>query len=70
MSEPIQAISQGNYILATQQEVSHDSTLSGYGTENSPLSVVNPLPYPIEFVATSAAATGTNILYVVTGSNQ
>ena len=32
------------------------------------IGVVNPLLYPIEFVSTSAAATGTNILYVVTGS--
>ena len=40
MSEPIQSISQGNYILATQQEVSHDNTLSGDGTTASPLGVV------------------------------
>lgn len=40
MSEPIQSISQGNYILATQQEVSHDNTLSGNGTSASPLGVV------------------------------
>ena len=40
MSEPIQAISQGNYILATQQEVSHDNSLSGNGTVESPLGVV------------------------------
>ena len=39
MSE-IQSISQGNYILATQQEVSHDSSLSGTGTVDSPLGVV------------------------------
>lgn len=37
MSEPIQSISQGNYILATQQEVSHDTTLIGNGTVDSPL---------------------------------
>lgn len=36
----IQSISQGNYILATQQEVSHDNTLSGNGTSASPLGVV------------------------------
>lgn len=70
MSEPIQAISQGNYILATQQEVSHDNSLSGTGMADSPLGVVNPLPYPVEFVATSAAATGANILYVVTGTGE
>lgn len=40
MSEPIQSISQGNYILATQQEISHDNTLSGNGTVDSPLGVV------------------------------
>lgn len=39
MSEPIQSISQGNYILATPQEVSHDNTLSGNGTVDSPLGV-------------------------------
>ena len=37
MSEPIQSIAQNNYILATQQEVSHDNTLSGNGTVDSPL---------------------------------
>ena len=42
MSEPIQSISQGNYILATQQEVSHDNTLSGNGTSASPLGVDSP----------------------------
>lgn len=40
MSEPIQSISQGDYILVTQQEVSHDSSLSGNGTVDSPLGVV------------------------------
>ena len=39
MSE-IRSLSQSNYILATQQEVSHDNTLSGNGTVNSPLGVV------------------------------
>lgn len=39
MSEPIQSIAQNNYILATQQEVSHDSSLSGNGTVDSPLGV-------------------------------
>ena len=36
MSE-IQSIATNNYILATQQEVSHDSSLSGNGTVDSPL---------------------------------
>ena len=40
MSEPIQSIAQNNYILATQKEVSHDNTLSGNGTVESPLGVV------------------------------
>ena len=40
MSEQIQSIAQNNYILATQQEVSHDNTLSGNGTVDSPLGVV------------------------------
>ena len=40
MSEPIQSIAQNNYILATQQEVSHDNTLSGNGMADSPLSVI------------------------------
>ena len=40
MSESIQSIAQNNYILATQQEVSHDNTLSGNGTVDSPLGVV------------------------------
>lgn len=39
MSEHIQSIAQNNYILATQQEVSHDNTLSGNGTLDSPLGV-------------------------------
>ena len=39
MSEPIQSIAQNNYILATQKEVSHDNTLSGNGTLDSPLGV-------------------------------
>ena len=40
MSDPIQSISQNNFLLATQQEVSHDNTLSGNGTVDSPLGVV------------------------------
>lgn len=40
MSEPIQSIAQNNYILATQQEVSHDNTLSGNGMTDSPLGVI------------------------------
>ena len=40
MSEQIQSIAKNNYILATPQEVSHDNTLSGNGTVDSPLGVV------------------------------
>ena len=39
MSDPIRSISQNNFLLAAQQEVSHDNTLSGNGTEASPLGV-------------------------------
>ena len=41
MSDPIRSISQNNYLLATQQEVSHDNTLTGNGTPESPLGVAN-----------------------------
>ena len=41
MSDPIRSISQNNYILATQREVSHDNTLTGNGTPESPLGVAN-----------------------------
>jgi len=37
MSDPIRSISQNNFILADQKEVSHDNTLSGNGTPESPL---------------------------------
>ena len=60
----------GGFITEGAEIVNHDNTLSGNGTANSPLGVVNPLPYPVEFVATSGAATGTNILYVVTGTGE
>ena len=40
MANEIQSIAQNNYILATQQEVSHDNTLSGNGTVDSPLRVI------------------------------
>ena len=38
MSE-INAIATNNFLLATQQEVSHDNSLSGNGTVDSPLGV-------------------------------
>jgi len=39
MSDPIRSISQNNFILADQKEVSHDNTLTGNGTLDSPLGV-------------------------------
>lgn len=56
MSE-IQSIAQNNYILTTKQEVSHDNTLSGNGTVDSPLglSVSNAwINVSNEFSATTA----------------
>lgn len=60
MSDPIQSISQQNFLLATQQEVSHDASLSGNGTVESPLGVANNSG----IVANSTIFTGT-----VTGMN-
>ena len=54
MSE-INAIATNNFLLATQQEVSHDDTLSGNGTVDSPLGVV---PGYNETVLYSGQATG------------
>jgi hypothetical protein len=50
----IQTISQGNYILATQPEVSHDNTLSGNGTVDSPLGLNETVIYS----STSAVPSG------------
>lgn len=58
MSEPIQSISQGNYILATQQEVSHDNTLSGNGTSASPLGVVPGYNETVLFQTTDVYGAG------------
>ena len=55
----IQSISQGNYILATQQEVSHDNTLSGNGTVDSPLGVVPGYNETVLF-SNSAGVAGSN----------
>ena len=41
MSEPIQSISQGNYVLQGTVDISHDNTLSGNGTVDSSLGVNN-----------------------------
>ena len=59
MSEPIKSIEQNNYILSTPQEVSHDNTLSGNGTVDSPLGVVNGYN---ETVLYNGAPTNSNIL--------
>ena len=60
----------GGFIVSADPFVQHDNSLSGNGTVNSPFGVQNPLPYPMEFVSTSAQATGANILYVVTGTGE
>ena len=62
MSEPIQSISQGNYVLATQQEVSHDNTLSGNGTSASPLGLN-------ETVLWTGDKTGTGTIILSEGVN-
>ena len=81
MSEPIQSIAQNNYILATQQEISHDNTLSGNGTVDSPLGVNNeyiklltvnqPLTAVVNnYVATASVPVGYEFLcWVNMGSN-
>lgn len=66
MSEPIQSIAQNNYILATQQEVSHDNTLSGNGTVDSPLGVV---PGYNETVLYEGSAAWTGITFSEPASN-
>ena len=65
MSEPIQSISQGNYILATQKEVSHDNTLSGNGTVESPLGVNNEY---IKLLSVNQPLTAVVQNYVATAS--
>lgn len=60
MSEPIQSIAQNNYILATQQEVSHDNTLSGDGTVASPLGITS------DYIVVTEELIGT---YSVAGSD-
>ena len=45
MSDPIRSISQNNFILADQKEVSHDNTLRGNGTPESPLGVNETVLY-------------------------
>ena len=55
MSE-INAIATNNYLLATQQEVSHDNTLSGNGTVDSPLGVVPGYNETVLYESTGASA--------------
>lgn len=62
MSDPIRSISQNNYLLAAQQEVSHDNTLSGNGTEASPLGLN-------ETVLWSGDKTGTGTITLSEGAN-
>lgn len=59
MSDEIQAIATNNYLLATQQEVSHDNTLSGNGTSGSPLGVVNGYNETVLFETTANVSTAT-----------
>lgn len=40
MANEIEAIATNNYVLATQQAVTHDNSMSGNGTVDSPLGVV------------------------------
>ena len=65
MSEPIKSIAQNNYILATPQEVSHDNTLSGNGTVDSPLGVVSEY---IKMLSVNQPFTASNQNYVATAS--
>lgn len=70
MSDPIRSISQNNYILATQQEVSHDNTLTGNGTPESPLSVVAEALYSagitdVEYVNELPASATSGVLYLI-----
>ena len=65
MSEPIQSIAQNNYILATQKEVSHDNTLSGNGTVDSPLGVASGY---IQMLSVNQPFTANNQNYVSTAS--
>ena len=64
MSE-IQSIAQNNYILTTPQEVSHDNTLSGNGTVDSPLGVSSGY---IQMLYVRQPFTANNQNYVATAS--
>lgn len=62
----IQSISQSNYVLATQQAVTHDNSLSGNGTVDSPLGVV---PGYNETVLYDSTAKWTDITFSEPASN-
>ena len=62
MSDPIRSISQNNFILSDQKEVSHDNTLSGNGTEESPLGLN-------ETVLWSGDKTGSGTITLSEGAN-
>lgn len=55
MSDPIRSISQNNFILADQKEVSHDNTLSGNGTAESPLGLNETVLFSNSSGTTSAS---------------
>lgn len=58
MSDPIRSISQNNFILADQKEVSHDNTLSGNGTAESPLGVSDGVMVSSKLDVTNNKITG------------
>lgn len=58
MSDPIRSISQNNFILADQKEVSHDNTLSGNGTAASPLGVSDAVMVSSKLDITNNKITG------------
>ena len=58
MSDPIRSISQNNFILADQKEVSHDNTLSGNGTTESPLGVSDAVMVSSKLDMTNNKITG------------
>ena len=65
MANEIQSIAQNNYILSTQQEVSHDNTLSGNGTVDSQLVVASDY---IKFLNVSQPFTANTDNYTATAS--
>jgi len=58
MSDPIRSISQNNFILADQKEVSHDNTLRGNGTPESPLGVSDAVMVSSKLDITNNKITG------------